>query len=446
MTDRDRDMRQTRGCSSLLFFIVVPFEALKCLSSHMERESDPQSISGKGFTPWAKGVKLNRPPERNPNVYGEIPGFPVGSTFVNRIECSEAGVHGPWRAGIHGNQHDGAFSVVLSGGYEDDEDDGNTIIYTGQGGRDTKGSKLDQMEGKTFWAGPQSADQEWARGNKALKISSSTKKPIRVVRGYTLNSRYAPAQGYRYDGLYEVVDARRMVGKTGFKTCRFTFQRLPCQPPIPGTQLKTHIKKTGSSKSYPIAKVPSLIPLVGLAKPASAVKRPKSSIGTPRVKKATLDKTSLQSSSNVNHYNRSDLVIPHANNAGPSKLENRQRIVPPPSSSGQLLQAGGLIRRPLAVGRLPMVKMEPIHTLITPRPAPAASLGSIKRRRDDDVEDTRWGDSSDGDGEGDTLHEMKPVVGAMSADIYPSQGGKWATTAGEKKYGGLHFKKKKIEQ
>lgn len=68
MTDRDRDMRQTRGCSSLLFFIVVPFEALKCLSSHMERESDPQSISRKGFTPWAKGVKLNRPPERNPYV------------------------------------------------------------------------------------------------------------------------------------------------------------------------------------------------------------------------------------------------------------------------------------------------------------------------------------------------------------------------------------------
>jgi hypothetical protein len=86
--------------------------------------------SGKGS--WAKGAKIARPPERNPyartifdldlefirfkicrNVHGEIPGFPVGSRFANRMECSEAGVHAPLRAGIHGNQNDGAFSVVL---------------------------------------------------------------------------------------------------------------------------------------------------------------------------------------------------------------------------------------------------------------------------------------------------------------------------------------------
>jgi hypothetical protein len=86
------------------------------------------SDSGKGS--WAKGAKITRPQERNPyaqnafdldleliktcrNVHREIPGFPVGSTFANRIECSEAGVHAPLRAGIHGNQNDGAFSVVL---------------------------------------------------------------------------------------------------------------------------------------------------------------------------------------------------------------------------------------------------------------------------------------------------------------------------------------------
>lgn len=32
----------------------------------------------------------------------------------------------------------GSFSVVLSGGYEDDEDKGDWFIYTGSGGRDLK--------------------------------------------------------------------------------------------------------------------------------------------------------------------------------------------------------------------------------------------------------------------------------------------------------------------
>ena len=34
---------------------------------------------------------------------------------------SEAGVHRPHVAGIHGRDNDGAYSIVLSGGYEDDQ-------------------------------------------------------------------------------------------------------------------------------------------------------------------------------------------------------------------------------------------------------------------------------------------------------------------------------------
>lgn len=41
----------------------------------------------------------------------------------------------------------------------------------------------------------------------AMQISSQTKKPIRVVRGYKLHSEYAPVEGYRYDGLYTVEQA-----------------------------------------------------------------------------------------------------------------------------------------------------------------------------------------------------------------------------------------------
>ena len=37
-----------------------------------------------------------------------------------------------------------------------------------------------------------------------LQISAKTGRPVRVIRGARLNSRYAPYMGFRYDGLYTV--------------------------------------------------------------------------------------------------------------------------------------------------------------------------------------------------------------------------------------------------
>lgn len=37
-------------------------------------------------------------------------------------------------------------------------------------------------------------------GNLALSRSVESGKPVRVIRGYKLNSLYAPEEGYRYDG------------------------------------------------------------------------------------------------------------------------------------------------------------------------------------------------------------------------------------------------------
>lgn len=54
---------------------------------------------------------------------------------------SESGVHRPPVSGIHGREKIGAFSIVLSGGYEDDEDLGESFWYTGSGGRDLSGNK-----------------------------------------------------------------------------------------------------------------------------------------------------------------------------------------------------------------------------------------------------------------------------------------------------------------
>ncbi|KAF9490559.1 hypothetical protein BDN71DRAFT_168282 [Pleurotus eryngii] len=152
-----------------------------------------------------------RAPGVDPKTIGHVKGVPVGKTFESRQECSAYGAHAPWQAGIHGTAEDGAYSVVLSGGYPDD---------------------VDQAD-KKAWEGEQTSDQTWTMGNMALKRSFELKRPVRVIRGAGLGSRYAPAEGYRYDGLYMVVKAERSVGKQGFLMCKFEFSRLPNQPPLP---------------------------------------------------------------------------------------------------------------------------------------------------------------------------------------------------------------------
>lgn len=46
--------------------------------------------------------------------------------ICRRALCN-ARVHTATLAGISGSKNDGAFSIVVSGGYEDDKDDGETL-------------------------------------------------------------------------------------------------------------------------------------------------------------------------------------------------------------------------------------------------------------------------------------------------------------------------------
>ncbi|KAI0670799.1 PUA-like domain-containing protein [Trametes maxima] len=172
------------------------------------------------------------------NVFGHIKGVPVGSTFENRLFLHHSSVHTGILAGISGSKHNGCYSVVLSGGYEDDKDEGYRFIYTGCGGRDKK-------DGEKPRDGPQTCDQSWSNSrNMSLKVSAYTGKPVRVIRGYKSSSDFAPAQGYRYDGLYLVEQAWMDVGKSGFKVCKFSLKRLPDQPPIPRRQGTLHLDLT----------------------------------------------------------------------------------------------------------------------------------------------------------------------------------------------------------
>lgn len=59
-------------------------------------------------------------------------GVLVGECWEDRLECRQWGVHFPHVSGIAGQSSYGAQSVVLSGGYVDDEDHGEWFLYTGR--------------------------------------------------------------------------------------------------------------------------------------------------------------------------------------------------------------------------------------------------------------------------------------------------------------------------
>ena len=159
------------------------------------------------------------------NLYfGELENIKVGQIFKDRDELSKARVHGPTMSGIWGRESEGACSIVLSGGYEDDIDDLNYILYTGQGGQDKPGGK-------------QVADQDYVRGNKALVLSSKYDLPVRVTRGHQIPN--GPDKGYRYDGLYYVNKFERIKGQSGYYICRF---HLSSEKEI--EKLETELKPT----------------------------------------------------------------------------------------------------------------------------------------------------------------------------------------------------------
>jgi putative restriction endonuclease len=154
--------------------------------------------------------------------FGEIAGVRVGTTFGDRRALSEALVHRPTQAGISGSGAEGADSIVVSGGYEDDIDAGDESIYTGHGGNDSQ-------------TGKQIADQTLTRGNLALAKSRVEGLPVRVIRGAHSGSSFAPQEGYRYDGLYYVADHWCEKGRSGYLIWRFKLVRDSSEPRQPVT-------------------------------------------------------------------------------------------------------------------------------------------------------------------------------------------------------------------
>ncbi|XP_056374998.1 E3 ubiquitin-protein ligase UHRF1-like [Hyla sarda] len=239
--------------------VVLAGEKLK----ESKKKSKMASASSSSQRDWGKGMAcVGRSRECTivpPNHYGPIPGVPVGTMWKFRVQVSEAGVHRPHVAGIHGRSNDGSYSLVLAGGYEDDADDGTEFTYTGSGGRDLTGNKR---------TAEQSCDQKLSNMNRALALNCSAPlndkegaeakdwragKPVRVVRNAKgrKHSEYAPEEGNRYDGIYKVVKYWHEKGKSGFKIWRYLLRRDDEEPAPWSKEGKERCKKLGLTMQYP---------------------------------------------------------------------------------------------------------------------------------------------------------------------------------------------------
>ncbi|MFG2890554.1 YDG/SRA domain-containing protein [Streptomyces sp. NPDC048248] len=150
-----------------------------------------------------------------PVTFGTPPGVKEGQRFKGHAELHAAGVHRQLGMGISGTATKGVDSIVLSGGYLDDEYGETEIIYTGEGGRDrnTKCMVADQTMD--------------SRGNAGLLLNQALGNPVRVIRGLKISpKRRQPTDGYQYCGLFRVAEHWMTMGKEGFRVCQFRLRKM----------------------------------------------------------------------------------------------------------------------------------------------------------------------------------------------------------------------------
>lgn len=135
-----------------------------------------------------------------------------GQWWPRQICAVRDGAHGAMIAGITGIKGEGAVSVVMSGAEynEDDEDNGEDVWYCGTASNDPSGP---------------------TEATNYLILSLESQRPVRLMRSSNIpNSPFKPSYGFRYDGLYDVVE-KELISKVR-QHYRFRLVRQRGQPPI----------------------------------------------------------------------------------------------------------------------------------------------------------------------------------------------------------------------
>ncbi|KOC62522.1 E3 ubiquitin-protein ligase UHRF2 [Habropoda laboriosa] len=161
-------------------------------------------------------------------IYGPISGFPSGSWWGIRMDCSRDRVHDPFDKNIQ-NGPFGVTSICTSSvNLNEDVDLGDFLTLTGQ----------KYLDGKL--------DKDPLINNYENQI------PVRLIRSYNLLNQFAPKTGYRYDGLYIVTNFWIGINSDSVKNYKFALLRLSDQDPP-----SWNIKQSPLSISTPISNLHS---------------------------------------------------------------------------------------------------------------------------------------------------------------------------------------------
>lgn len=164
--------------------------------------------------------------------FGEVAGTSVGTIYKTREDLREAGIHMPIQAGISGTIAEGAESIVLSGGYPDDQFSDDYILYTGSGKRDEHTGAL-------------IANQEMKGFNLALAKSCDEGLPVRVSRALGARRKRLPTDGYIYEGIFYIENYSQIVGVDGYRIWQFCLiKQSPVESYVHGSTLQKRTATT----------------------------------------------------------------------------------------------------------------------------------------------------------------------------------------------------------
>ncbi|XP_061343939.1 histone-lysine N-methyltransferase, H3 lysine-9 specific SUVH6-like [Gastrolobium bilobum] len=222
--DNDSNVTRNKVRETLRLYQAVSRKLLQEVEAKpKDRENTPKRID-------LQAAKILKGKEKYINtgkqILGSVPGVEVGDEFQYRVELNIIGLHRQTQGGIDYVKHNGkilATSIVASGGYADELDNSDVLIYTGQGGNVMNTDKAP-------------VDQKLERGNLALKNSSEEKNPVRVIRGY--ESMDGNGKTYVYDGLYLVDSCWQDMGPHGKLVYKFRLRRIPGQPELALKEVK----------------------------------------------------------------------------------------------------------------------------------------------------------------------------------------------------------------
>lgn len=232
------------GSREMVNYVMVTFDAIRRRISQVE-DTKPSSSTGIIKRPDLKAGNILMSKKVRTNMrkrIGAVPGVEIGDIFFFRMEMCVVGLHAPSMAGIDYMslrsdllEDPVALSIVSSGGYDDDAEDSDVLVYSGQGGI---------VSGKD----KQASDQKLERGNLALETSLHRSNEVRVIRGMK-DPASSTAKVYVYDGLYNVKNSWTEKAKSGCSMFKYKLVRIPGQPDACAVWRSIQKWKEGSSRA-----------------------------------------------------------------------------------------------------------------------------------------------------------------------------------------------------